>query len=748
MPPARRGPSWWARSARARWCGCWSGDTDVTLEYLWRDRGDGWRIAMVRELQPHRLSRGIESVSGMEETPALHLEAPREQVLERAAALIAEAWRSFDHPRADQPPIDDRVWRMLQAPLPEGPADVAAVLDDAARILDETIAQPRPRYFAFVGSSGLEIGVIGDALAACFDANMAVYAGAASEIEDQAVRWVGELIGFPTGGGAFTSGGTVSNLTALAAAREWALPGSRATGMAETSTAVYCSQEAHYSVTRAVELLGIGGRQVRALPLGCPPQAAAVRGRRRDRRRPGRRSHPGCRCCHGRHHADRCDRPDCRAGGRLPGAAGVAARRRRLRPAGGGVALHGVAPSPGSTARTRSRSTPTSGCTCRRRAGWCWCAAARTCTTRSLTTRGTCRTSAAQEHAVDVTLEYSRPFRALKLWLAFRAHGAAAFRLAMRAEPAPGARSSTRRSAPRPTWRRWGTAAALDRAVPARARWARRPATRTTPAGAGAPERRPRLGCPGVDRQPGVPAAVHRQLPHHRRGRAGPGRHRARGRRAARRQAVRRRRRRAPGRRRRRPLSAAPRSRHRCSPARQAPRRCTLPAPGRRAGWSPACGTCADWARAAAAARCPPGCRPRRSSRVPGRGGSATSCCDVVDGPDGGAGRRDRVDRLGHRVLLGPAADDCVQLVDVAEPGGSGREADVVAQVAAADRVEHPQRDLVGRSGQHDVAVAALVDVARRREAPGATRSGRRRGRCGGGSTGRGRPRRPATRAG
>jgi aromatic-L-amino-acid decarboxylase len=31
-------------------------------------------------------------------------------------------------------------------------------------------------------------------------------------------------------------------------------------------------------------------------------------------------------------------------------------------------------------------------------------------------------------HAVDITLEYSRPFRALKFWLAFRAHGAPAFR--------------------------------------------------------------------------------------------------------------------------------------------------------------------------------------------------------------------------------------------------------------------------------------------------------------------------------
>jgi aromatic-L-amino-acid decarboxylase len=34
-------------------------------------------------------------------------------------------------------------------------------------------------------------------------------------------------------------------------------------------------------------------------------------------------------------------------------------------------------------------------------------------------------------HAVDITLEYSRPFRALKLWLAFRTHGAPQFREAI-----------------------------------------------------------------------------------------------------------------------------------------------------------------------------------------------------------------------------------------------------------------------------------------------------------------------------
>ena len=37
----------------------------------------------------------------------------------------------------------------------------------------------------------------------------------------------------------------------------------------------------------------------------------------------------------------------------------------------------------------------------------------------------------AEENPVERTLEYSRPFRALKLWAAFRAHGASAFRAAL-----------------------------------------------------------------------------------------------------------------------------------------------------------------------------------------------------------------------------------------------------------------------------------------------------------------------------
>jgi aromatic-L-amino-acid decarboxylase len=120
-----------------------------------------------------------------------------------------------------------------------------------------------------VGSSGLEIGTIGDLLAHTYDINLAVDARAATLIEKQAVRWAAEFIGYaPDAAGAFTSGGTVSNTTALAAAREHALPGSRYEGLGGERVAIYCSQEVHYSVTRAVETLGVGSANLRAIPLG------------------------------------------------------------------------------------------------------------------------------------------------------------------------------------------------------------------------------------------------------------------------------------------------------------------------------------------------------------------------------------------------------------------------------------------------------------------------------------------------
>jgi aromatic-L-amino-acid decarboxylase len=370
------------------------------------------------------------SVRVPDELPSLRLDAPREEVLERAAEIVAHAWRSFDRARRGQPPVDERLRALLRSALPAEGSSALAALEDAGRVLDASIAQPRPRFFAFVGSSGLEIGVLGDLLASCFDVNLVLWAGGASEVEEQAVRWVSEFIGFPAATGAFTSGGTISNVTALAAARERAIPGARRLGMGSVRGALYCSAEAHYSVVRAAELLGLGSEQVRELPQDdrrrVVPEAVADA---IDRDLEAGVAPIAVVATAGTTLTGAVDRIDaladvCEARGvwlHVDGAYGVAAA---------------CTPSAGHLFAGLERADSVS------LDAHKWLFLPKACGVVLARRREDLHGALAHDedyiprdhpdhHMVDITLEYSRPFRALKLWLAFRAHGADAIRAAV-----------------------------------------------------------------------------------------------------------------------------------------------------------------------------------------------------------------------------------------------------------------------------------------------------------------------------
>lgn len=244
------------------------------------------------------------------------------------------------------------------------------------------------------------------------------------------MQWAAEFLGYPAQTGAFTSGGTVSNVTALAAARERALPGARRTGLAGRRCALYASAEAHYSVKRAAELLGIGDDNVRLLPID-------------DRRR--LRAEAVARAID----EDLSTNVTpvavvATAGTTLTGAvdaldeiADVCATR--------GVWLHVDGAYGGAAATVPSVRSLFAGL---ERADSLsvdahkWMFLPKACGIVLARHRGDLEAALAHEeayiphdrletHMVDITLEYSRPFRALKLWLAFRAHGVEAIREAI-----------------------------------------------------------------------------------------------------------------------------------------------------------------------------------------------------------------------------------------------------------------------------------------------------------------------------
>lgn len=192
---------------------------------------------------------------------------PSDAVIDLLTDSLRAAWSSFERPRTTEPTLDARVHAALSAGLPEGPSDPSVSLADAVAVLESSVSPARPLYLAYVGSTGLQASAMGAALAATYDVNLAARAGAIELLEAQTLRWMADFVGYPMEQGIFTSGGMTSNLTALVAARERAAPGSRADGLGGRPVSIFCSTEAHHSVVRAAEIIGVGTSAVRKIAI-------------------------------------------------------------------------------------------------------------------------------------------------------------------------------------------------------------------------------------------------------------------------------------------------------------------------------------------------------------------------------------------------------------------------------------------------------------------------------------------------
>ena len=160
-------------------------------------------------------------------------------------------------------------------PLPEDGEDGGALLRSAAALLfDHSLLNGHPRFFGYVTSSPAPIGMLGDLLAAAVNANVGSWrlGPMATEIEAQTVRWIAELLGYPTTcGGLLVSGGNMANMVGLFAARAAAAPWDvRAGGVAASGArrlAVYASSETHTWLQKATDLAGLGTDAIRWIPV-------------------------------------------------------------------------------------------------------------------------------------------------------------------------------------------------------------------------------------------------------------------------------------------------------------------------------------------------------------------------------------------------------------------------------------------------------------------------------------------------
>ena len=174
----------------------------------------------------------------------------------------------------DESPSEVREALDLDGALPERGVDPGPLLERTAALLfDHSLFNSHPRFFGYITAPPAPIGILGDFLASAVNPNVGAWilSPAASEVESQTIRWIAELIGYPSGcGGLLVSGGNMANFVCFLAARaaqsDWDVRERGLVGGASRVLRVYASAETHTWIQKAADLAGIGTVSIRWIP--------------------------------------------------------------------------------------------------------------------------------------------------------------------------------------------------------------------------------------------------------------------------------------------------------------------------------------------------------------------------------------------------------------------------------------------------------------------------------------------------
>jgi aromatic-L-amino-acid/L-tryptophan decarboxylase len=186
------------------------------------------------------------------------------RLIDACAAFVVEHIETLP----SQPSFDVEGAREVAAsfrePAPETGRRIATILGRLRPAVAKTFTAAGPGYLAFIPGGGIPAAALADFVACAVNRFVGVAAAspALAQIEATAVRWLASLMGYPDeAGGILTSGGSISNLTALVTARTAKLPEDFLSGT------LYFSEETHLSVVKAARIAGFSERNLRRIPV-------------------------------------------------------------------------------------------------------------------------------------------------------------------------------------------------------------------------------------------------------------------------------------------------------------------------------------------------------------------------------------------------------------------------------------------------------------------------------------------------
>ncbi|WNF27189.1 aspartate aminotransferase family protein [Streptomyces sp. C11-1] len=195
-------------------------------------------------------------------TTAEHYRSTVSAGVDRVAAALAATERPFSGVGVDElAPVVDAI--DLDRPL----GDASAALDELGEVyLRDAVYFHHPRYLGHLNCPVVIPAVLGEAVLSAINSSLDTWDQSAGGtlIERRLIDWTTERIGLgPAADGVFTSGGTQSNLQALLLAREEA----KVRPEHLTRLRIFTSECSHFSVQKSAKLLGLGPDAVVSVPV-------------------------------------------------------------------------------------------------------------------------------------------------------------------------------------------------------------------------------------------------------------------------------------------------------------------------------------------------------------------------------------------------------------------------------------------------------------------------------------------------
>lgn len=178
----------------------------------------------------------------------------------RVVSLATEYINSLPALRATPEVTVEEIKHALGGPLPED-----GLGEHAFDLLPEVMRMSRPtgpRFFGYILGSSEPVAAYADFLSAVLQQNVTAWRSGPSAIaiERIVIEWLAKAVGCDGFAGSLCGGGSSANLMALAMAREAKMP---ANEDGVRPGIVYATAETHMSTAKAVALLGIGRRNLR-----------------------------------------------------------------------------------------------------------------------------------------------------------------------------------------------------------------------------------------------------------------------------------------------------------------------------------------------------------------------------------------------------------------------------------------------------------------------------------------------------